>query len=103
MIDSGTSSWESMYQLLESEGPKVIQRVATKDVASSFEASNYEAASSFLHRITSRPNILHYTNMVKWIIENINITNRTFLTSRKTVIGSFTAKDLKKMYHIPDP
>ncbi len=39
-IDSGRSSWESMYQLLESEGPKVIQRVATIDVASSFEASN---------------------------------------------------------------
>ena len=41
--------------------------------------------------------------MVKWIIDNINIADMTFLTSRKIVIGSFTAQDLKKMYHIPDP
>lgn len=40
--------------------------------------------------------------MVKWIIKNINITHRTFLTSRKIVIGSFRAHDLKKMYYIPD-
>lgn len=41
--------------------------------------------------------------MVKWIIENINIIDRTFLTSRKIVIGSSIPQDLKKMYHIPNP
>lgn len=41
--------------------------------------------------------------MVKYVIDNINIVDRTFLTSRKIVIMSFTAKGLKKMYHIPDP
>lgn len=101
-IDNETSSWETMYQLLESEGPKVIQRVATTDATTSSESSHYEAATSFLHRIVARTKILPYTKMVKWIIENINIAYQTFLTSRKTVIGSFTTEDLKKMYHIHD-
>lgn len=52
-IDTGTSSWESMYQLIESEGPKVIQRVEIMDAASSSEASNYEATNSFLHKIVA--------------------------------------------------
>lgn len=92
-----------MYQLLESEGPNIIQRVATTDDASSSEASNYEAANSFLHWIAARSKILPYIDMVKWIIENINIANRTFLTSIKIVIESFIAQDLKKMYYIPNP
>lgn len=41
--------------------------------------------------------------MVKWIIENINIFDWAFQNSRQMVIRSFTAKDLKRMYHIPDP
>lgn len=102
-IGSGTSSWESIYQLLESEGPKVIQRVSITNTTSSFESSNYEFDNSFLHRIVARLKILPYTNMVKWIIENINIIDNTFLTSRKTGIGSFTVEYLKKMYHIPYP
>ena len=41
--------------------------------------------------------------MVRWIIDNLNIEDRTFLTSKGTMIGSFKAKDLKLMYHIPNP
>ena len=41
--------------------------------------------------------------MVRWIIDNINIRDRNFLTSRGTVIGSFKAEDLKQMYHLLDP
>ena len=41
--------------------------------------------------------------MVRWIIDNLSIGDRTFLTSRGTMIVSFKAKDLKQMYHLPDP
>lgn len=103
IIYNGTSSWESMYQFLEREGPNIIQRIAIVDVASSSEAHNYESTNPFLHRIATRHKILPYTDIVKWIIDNINIVDMEFLTLRKIVIGSFTTEYLKKMYHILDP
>lgn len=74
-IDNSTSSWEIMYQLLESEGPKIIQSKTTTDATTSSEASHFEAESYFLQRIAARPKILPYTDMVKWIIDNINIVS----------------------------
>ena len=41
--------------------------------------------------------------MVKWVIEIINIMDRTLFTADGTMFGSFKAKDLKKMYHFPEP
>jgi len=56
-----------MYQFLESESPKIIQRVETTDAIASSEASHFEAASSFIHIIAAKPKIMPYTDMVKWI------------------------------------
>lgn len=56
-----------MYNLLEKEGPKIIQAKATTDDTTSSEASYFEAVSSFLHQIAARLNLLPYTDMVKWI------------------------------------
>ena len=102
-IDRGTSSWEAMYNLLENEGPKKIQTEATTNDTTSSQASYFEVASSSLHIISARPNILPYTDMVKWIIDNINISDCAFQTLRQEVTSSFTPEDLKRMYHIPDP
>jgi len=101
--DSETSSWEDMYNLLENKVSRIIETKETADATTSSEASYFEAACSFLHRIIATLKILPYTDMVKWIIDNISILDHTFQTSRKEVIGSFTTKDLKIMYHIPHP
>jgi len=41
--------------------------------------------------------------MVKWVVDHLDITDRMFITTMKTVIGSFKAEDLRKMYHLPQP
>ncbi len=41
--------------------------------------------------------------MVKWIIENVNIENKEFVTSRQVVIDSFKRKDFRRMYHLRLP
>lgn len=41
--------------------------------------------------------------MVKWAIEEISITNRTFCTMDGRVFGSFQPDDLRQMYHLPTP
>ena len=41
--------------------------------------------------------------MVKWIIKNVDISDRTFKNSRQEVMGSFSAYNLHRMYHLPEP
>lgn len=67
------------------------------------DASINELACSFLHRIAMRLKIIPYTNMVKWIIDDADISDREFKTRGQEVIGSFTPDNLRLMYHLPKP
>ena len=78
--DAGISAWEGMYSLYEEVDPKVMEVTATAGSHGSSEASITDIACSFLHRIVARPKILPYTDMVKWILDSVDITNRQFKT-----------------------
>lgn len=66
--------------------------------------SSYPKVACFvLHNIATMPKLLPYTDMVKWVIENVNIEDREFVTSRKMVIDTFKPEDIKRMYHLPQP
>lgn len=75
----------------------------TADGHGSFEASLTELACSFLHRIATRSKILPYTNIVKWIIDHTEISDRKFKTQNQEFMGSFTPSNLRRMYHLPEP
>jgi len=47
--DGGTSTWETMYNLLEEEQPRPLVTKATTDAQESSDASYFEIACSFLH------------------------------------------------------
>lgn len=99
--DAGISMWEAMYQLLEDEQPRKMQVPVIADGRGSSEASLTELACSFLHRIATRPKILSYTDMVKWIINYIDISDRQFKMVSQEVMGSFTPNNFRHMYHLP--
>ena len=69
------------------------------DGRGSSEASLTELACSFLHRIAARPKMLPYTDMVKWVIDHAEITDKQFKMRNQEVIGSFTPQNLRRMYH----
>lgn len=62
-----------------------------------------DVVNSFLHRIASQPKFLPYKDMVRWVIDNLRIVQRKFLTMKNTVIGTFTGNYLSVMYHLPEP
>lgn len=80
--DEGNSTWEAMYNLLEEEQPRSLVKKATKDAQDSFDASYFETSCSFLHRITARPKIIPYIDMVKWAIDEVDISGKTFKNHR---------------------
>jgi len=40
---------------------------------------------------------------VRWEIQEIPITDRTFITRDRRIFGSFQSDDLRQMYHLPVP
>lgn len=104
-LDVGSASWEVIYKLFEDENPRVIvKQIATIDVyPRSNDVAWNDVANSFLNIIDAYPKILPYVDTVRWVVDQLDIIYRMFITPRKIVIGSFKAKDLRKMCHLPPP
>ena len=97
------TTWQGTYNLLEAEGPKMTEIEATTDSTNKSEGTLKDLADSFLHRIAAREQMLPYTDIVKWAIEEIPITDRTFCTKDGWIFGSFQPESLRQMYHLPKP
>ena len=99
----GKTSLEGVYNVLEAEGPTIIQEGrATTDSNKKLESTVKELASSYLHKIAARANVFPYNDLVRWVIESINITDTTFFTSGGRMFGSFKEKYINKLYHLPN-
>ena len=101
--DCGIYSWEAMYKLFEDEKPRVIVKITSAGASISSHPTYFDVACSFIHKVATRPKILPYTYMVKWVIYHLNIEDRTFKDSKGENIGSFRAEELRIMYHLPIP
>ena len=44
-------------------------------------------ANSFLHGIAARANIFPYYDVIRWVIDNVTIQNRTFVSAVGTTFG----------------
>ena len=100
-LGPGKTTWLSIYNLIEAEEPEVTTVLATADPTRKSDATLKDLADSYLHRIAAREKILPYKDVVRWVIEEIPITNRTFCTMDGRVFGSFQPDDLRQMYHLP--
>lgn len=80
-----------IYKLFEDENLRVIVKhtVVVDDSPPSNGVVWNDVANSLFHKIVAHPKILPYTYMVRWVVDQLEITDRTFITSRKTTIGSF--------------
>ena len=96
--DCGSSSWETMYKLFEVENPKLITIVSTTGSTSTSGMTYFNVACLFVHKVATRPKILPYTDMVKWVIYLLSIDDIKFKYSKGENIGSFRAEYLQAMY-----
>ena len=59
----GKTSWEGVYNLLEAEDPTIIlEEELEADLDKKSESTLKELASSYLHRVAARANILPYND-----------------------------------------
>ena len=88
--------------MIEAEEPEVITVKAIADTTRKFDATLKDLADSFLHQIAAREQILPYTDVVRWTIQEILVLDRTFSTRDGRIFCSFMADDLRQMYHLPE-
>ena len=101
--EGGTYTWESMYNIMEEEQPRILEMKIIVDRRDSLDASMLETTCSFLHRIAVCLKIIPYTNMVKWVIDEADILDREFKKRSQEVMGYFIPDNLRLMYHLPEP
>lgn len=92
-----------MYDLLEEKKPRPLVAKATTNANISSDTSFFKTTCSFLHRIAARLKIIPYTDMVKWIIDMVDVLDKEFKNSRQEFMGSFSPDNLRLMYNLPKP
>lgn len=100
--DGGATVWEVIYNRIEDERSEVTITKAKKDSIQPSAVQFRDVACSFLHRIGARAKILPYMDMIRWVVENVNIEYRQFKNSNMELMVSFKVDDLKQLYHLPN-
>jgi hypothetical protein len=56
---------------------------------------------SVMHRVSSRPRLLLYYDMVRWALDHVDIPTRTIMDEQRVTIGTFRPEHLQTMYKLP--
>jgi len=57
-----------------------------------------------MHKITVRPRLLPYYDMIRWALDHVDIPTRTIISEQKVTIGTFRPEHLQVMYQFsPTP
>jgi hypothetical protein len=56
-----------------------------------------------LHKVSTRPTILPYYDMVSWVISHTDITTCTVVNSSRQIVGSFRRDDITNMDKLDMP
>jgi hypothetical protein len=57
-----------------------------------------------MHKIAARPRLLPYYDMIRWVLDHVDIPTITIISEKKVTIGNFRPKHLQAMYQLsPTP
>jgi hypothetical protein len=59
-----------------------------------------EVAKSKLHKVTTRPKMFPYTDMINWALDHVDILTITIYSHQKTIVGSSRTEDIQAMYKL---
>jgi hypothetical protein len=54
-----------------------------------------------LHKVVARPRLLPYYDMIRWVLDHVDIPTRTIISEQKVTVGTFRLENLQTMYKLP--
>ena len=57
-----------------------------------------------MHKIAARPRLLPYYDMIRWVLDHVDIPTRNIISKQKVMVGTFRQEHLQAMYQLsPTP
>jgi hypothetical protein len=53
-----------------------------------------------MHKIVARPRLLPYYDMIRWVLDHVDILTRTIINEQKVTVGTFRLEHLQAMYQL---
>jgi hypothetical protein len=54
-----------------------------------------------MHKVAARPRLLPYYDMIRWVLDHVDIPTRTIINEQKVIVGTFRPENLQAMYKLP--
>jgi hypothetical protein len=54
-----------------------------------------------MQKVAARPHLLPYYEMIRWVLDHVDIPTRTIINEKKVIVGTFRPKNLQAMYKVP--
>lgn len=104
-IDSRAKSWNYIYMIFEEEMQETSEDATTIATAyqgglNSSSATICDIVRSHLHKVAACPHLMPYSNMIFWVMDEVDISKWLFVTRRGITIGSFDTESIHGMYHL---
>jgi hypothetical protein len=56
---------------------------------------------SGMHRVATRPLLLPYYDMIRWVLDHIDLPTRTIISDQWTRVQTFRLENIQTMYKLP--
>jgi hypothetical protein len=89
-IDS-IKSWRQYFETLDYE---------INNFPNDSENKLWDIVESKHHKVSTRPRIMTYNDMISWALERTDMQTRSILDSQGVVIGSFRLEHIQLMYKL---
>jgi hypothetical protein len=92
-------SWAQVYEILEEEKSIVFNDESEEEYVLNIKNLK-EVTQSELHKVSSQPKLLPYTNMIHLDLEHVVIPTKTIYNHQRTIFGSFRLENIQVMYKL---
>ena len=54
-----------------------------------------------MNKVEARPRLLPYYDMIRWVLDHVDIPTRTIIGEQEVTVGTFRPESLQVMYKLP--
>jgi hypothetical protein len=100
---NSVKTWSYVSNILQSESVNYSDDSSDNkkdDLSTKYKIITQEE----MHKITARPQLLPYCDMIRWPLDHVDIPTMTIINKQKVMIGTFRLEHLRVMYKLsPTP
>jgi hypothetical protein len=94
-------SWSFVLDILQSELVNYSDSDDNDNKKDDLNTKYKIVVQSGMHRVTTRPRLLPYYDMIRWALDHIDLPTRTIINDQRATVGTFRLEHIQTMYKLP--